>query len=227
MAPNEYSCESLTTADETDNANPILDEDGAHQRRAKKVTRFMQDARFQHCQRPYGAAEVARLQGSEGPLSEYPGSAPSKRLYKILQEKYAAKSCSHTFGVLDPVQIIQLAEAGLETVYVSGWQCSSTASTSNEPGPDLADYPMDTVPNKVEQLYKAQRFHNRKMHEYRMRQTKQWREENPKKTDYCLPIIADADTGHGGLTAVMKLTRMFIENGAAGRNLIYAVYLEL
>jgi len=37
----------------------------------------------------------------------------------------------------------------LETVYVSGWQCSSTASTSNEPGPDLADYPMDTVPNKV------------------------------------------------------------------------------
>lgn len=37
----------------------------------------------------------------------------------------------------------------LETIYVSGWQCSSTASTSNEPGPDLADYPMDTVPNKV------------------------------------------------------------------------------
>jgi isocitrate lyase len=38
----------------------------------------------------------------------------------------------------------------LSTVYVSGWQCSSTASTSNEPGPDFADYPYDTVPNKVD-----------------------------------------------------------------------------
>ena len=37
----------------------------------------------------------------------------------------------------------------LTSVYVSGWQCSSTASTSNEPGPDVADYPYDTVPNKV------------------------------------------------------------------------------
>ena len=42
----------------------------------------------------------------------------------------------------------------LETVYVSGWQCSSTASTSNEPGPGLADYPMDTVPNKVPSFLK-------------------------------------------------------------------------
>lgn len=50
----------------------------------------------------------------------------------------------------------------LDTIYVSGWQCSSTASTSNEPGPDLADYPMDTVPNKVDHLFKAQLFHDRK-----------------------------------------------------------------
>ena len=46
------------------------------------------------------------------------------------------------------ISVAQMAKY-LETVYVSGWQCSSTASTSNEPGPDLADYPMDTVPNKV------------------------------------------------------------------------------
>jgi isocitrate lyase len=46
------------------------------------------------------------------------------------------------------ISVSQMAKY-LETVYVSGWQCSSTASTSNEPGPDLADYPMDTVPNKV------------------------------------------------------------------------------
>ena len=45
-------------------------------------------------------------------------------------------------------QVTQMAKY-LTSVYVSGWQCSSTASTSNEPGPDVADYPYDTVPNKV------------------------------------------------------------------------------
>jgi isocitrate lyase len=45
----------------------------------------------------------------------------------------------------------------LSSLYVSGWQCSSTASTTNEPGPDFADYPMDTVPNKVR--FNANRLH--------------------------------------------------------------------
>lgn len=51
--------------------------------------------------------------------------------------------------------------------------------------------------------------------EFRMRQTEQWRAENPP-TEYLNPIVADADTGHGGLTATMKLTKMFVEAGAAG-----------
>jgi isocitrate lyase len=48
---------------------------------------------------------------------------------------------SFTYGCLDPVMVTQMAKY-LDTVYVSGWQCSSTASSSDEPGPDLADYPM-------------------------------------------------------------------------------------
>jgi len=112
------------------------------------------------------------------------------------------------------VQVTQMAKY-LSTVYVSGWQCSSTASTSNEPGPDVADYPYDTVPNKVDQLFRAQLFHDRKQYEARRRMSKEERAKNPP-VDYMNPIIADADTGHGGLTATMKLTKMFIENGAAG-----------
>eukprot|EP00972_Heterocapsa_arctica_P034615 5096154-Heterocapsa_arctica.AAC.1 len=50
----------------------------------------------------------------------------------------------------------------LTSVYESGWQCSSTVSTSNEPGPDLADYPYDTVLNKADQPFKAQLFLDRK-----------------------------------------------------------------
>ena len=103
----------------------------------------------------------------------------------------------------------------LDTVYVSGWQSSSTASSSDEPGPDLADYPMTTVPNKVQHLFMAQLFHDRKQREERLTTPKDKRGSCPN-VDYLRPIIADADTGHGGLTAVMKLTKMFVEKGAAG-----------
>jgi isocitrate lyase len=88
----------------------------------------------------------------------------------------------------------------LDTIYVSGWQCSSTASSTNEPGPDLADYPMDTVPNKVEHLFFAQLFHDRKQREERMAASVDERAKMPY-TDFLRPIIADADTGHGGITA--------------------------
>jgi len=103
----------------------------------------------------------------------------------------------------------------LDTVYVSGWQSSSTASSSDEPGPDLADYPMTTVPNKVQHLFMAQLFHDRKQREERLTTPKAQRAQ-VANTDFLRPIIADADTGHGGLTAVMKLTKLFVEKGAAG-----------
>ena len=103
----------------------------------------------------------------------------------------------------------------LDTVYVSGWQSSSTASTTNEPGPDLADYPYTTVPDKVEHLFKAQMFHDRKQRQERLSTPIEQRGQSPN-IDYLRPIVADADTGHGGLTAVMKLTQLFVEKGAAG-----------
>jgi len=115
---------------------------------------------------------------------------------------------------LDPVQVTNLAKY-MTTVYCSGWQCSSTASTTNEPGPDFADYPSNTVPNKVEQLFKAQLFHDRKQNEARSRMTEEMRAKTPR-IDYLAPIVADADTGFGGVTSVMKNTRLFIEAGAAG-----------
>ena len=118
------------------------------------------------------------------------------------------------FCSLDPVQVTQMAKY-LETVYVSGWQSSSTASSTNEPGPDLADYPYDTVPRKVEHLFMAQLFHDRKQREARSRLNPEALSATPY-VDYLRPIIADADTGHGGLTAVMKLTKLFVEKGAAG-----------
>merc|ERR1719439_519037 len=172
----------------------------------------MNSERFKHIKRPYKAEDVVKFQGTM-PLS-FVGAKISEKLYKMMRDHQAAGTCSHTFGALDPVQVVQMAKY-LTTVYVSGWQSSSTASTSNEPGPDVADYPYDTVPNKVDQLFRAQAFHDRKQFEARRRMSPEEAAKIPF-VDYFNPIVADADTGHGGLTATMKLAKMFIENGAAG-----------
>lgn len=97
------------------------------------------------------------------------------------------------FASLDPVQLTQMAKY-LETVYVSGWQSSSTASSSLEPGPDLADYPSNTVPLKVAQLFTAQLFHDRKQRFTRLSTPKEQRAGLGKPVDYLRPIVADADT---------------------------------
>merc|ERR1719218_548790 len=172
----------------------------------------MDSDRFADIKRPFTAEQVVKLQGTM-PLS-FVGAKVSEKLYKMMRDHQAKGTCSHTFGALDTVQVVQMAKY-LTSVYVSGWQSSSTASTSNEPGPDVADYPYDTVPNKVDQLFRAQLFHDRKQYEERRRQGAEYCKKNPP-IDYLNPIIADADAGHGGLTAMMKLAKMFIERGAAG-----------
>jgi isocitrate lyase len=187
-------------------------EDDNFDARVKAMDAWMKSDRFKHTTRPFTAHDVVKLQGTM-PL-HFVGAEVSEKLYKMMREHQAKGTCSHTFGALDPVQVVQMAKY-LTTVYVSGWQSSSTASTSNEPGPDVADYPYDTVPNKVEQLFKAQLFHDRKQFEERRRMSPEERGKT-KVVDYMNPIIADADTGHGGITATMKLCKMFIENGAAG-----------
>ncbi|KAG2317440.1 hypothetical protein Bca52824_020562 [Brassica carinata] len=93
--------------------------------------------------------------------------------------------------------------------------CSSTHTSTNEPGPDLADYPYDTVPNKVEHLFFAQQYHDRKQREARMSMSREERTKTPF-VDYLKPIIADGDTGFGGTTATVKLCKLFVERGAAG-----------
>lgn len=149
----------------------------------------------------------------------------------MFQESVLLGELTHPTASLDPIQVTQMAKY-LETVYVSGWQSSSTASSTHEPGPDLAgtsiciptfakstdklpDYPSNTVPNKVEHLFQAQLFHDRKQREARSRMADAELSQTPV-VDYLRPIVADADTGHGGLTAVMKLAKMFVEKGAAG-----------
>jgi isocitrate lyase len=85
-------------------------------------------------------------------------------------------------------------------------------------GPDLADYPYDTVPNKVDHLFRAQLYHDRKQREARMSLPRADRARE-SYVDYLKPIIADGDTGFGGATATVKLCKLFVERGAAGVHL--------
>mmetsp|Transcript_18169 Transcript_18169/g.30123 ORF Transcript_18169/g.30123 Transcript_18169/m.30123 type:complete len:567 (-) Transcript_18169:106-1806(-) len=177
--------------------------------------------RWGHTKRPFSANDVACLRPSleaRGGLSRSPktlyASQASNKLYKLLRNLQRVGGYSHTFGALDPVQVVQMAPH-LSSIYVSGWQCSSTASTTNEPGPDFADYPMDTVPNKVDHLVRAQFHHDRRQNNERTKALLAGVDPGPK-VDFLTPVVADGDTGHGGLSAVMKLVKLFVEAGAAG-----------
>mmetsp|Transcript_6973 Transcript_6973/g.13782 ORF Transcript_6973/g.13782 Transcript_6973/m.13782 type:complete len:602 (+) Transcript_6973:81-1886(+) len=192
---------------------------------AAALEAWWKDPRWNQTKRVYSAMDVASLrpsyQARAGGQRQSPGvsfsSQQSDKLYNLLIQLQKVGGYSHTFGALDPVQVIQMAPS-LSSIYVSGWQSSSTASTTNEPGPDFADYPSQTVPNKVDQLVRAQLFHDRRQNMERCQALMKGEDPGPA-VDYLRPIVADGDTGHGGLSAVMKLTKLFVEAGAAGMHL--------
>merc|ERR1711877_62538 len=187
-------------------------EEQRYQEEVQALKQWWSDSRWRYTKRPFTAEQIVQKRGNL--KIEYPSNAMAKKLWQTVEERFANREASYTFGCLDPVMVTQMAKY-LDTVYVSGWQSSSTASATDEPGPDLADYPYDTVPNKVQHLFKAQLFHDRKQRHERMT-TAEGDRSKLANTDFLRPIVADADTGHGGLTAVMKLTQLMVEKGAAG-----------
>ncbi|EMF14183.1 isocitrate lyase and phosphorylmutase [Sphaerulina musiva SO2202] len=187
-------------------------EQQAFEQEVKEVQQWWSDSRWRYTRRAYTAEQIVSKRGTI--KIEYPSNVQAKKLWKLVEGRFQEKTASATYGCLDPVMVTQMAKY-IDTVYVSGWQSSSTASSSDEPGPDLADYPYTTVPNKVNHLFMAQLFHDRKQREERL-STPPSERSKLNNVDYLRPIVADADTGHGGLTAVMKLTKLFVEKGAAG-----------
>ncbi|KAJ5544747.1 hypothetical protein N7535_006867 [Penicillium sp. DV-2018c] len=188
------------------------DEDRQFQAEVEAVKSWWKDSRWRYTKRPFTAEQIVAKRGNL--KIDYPSNVQAKKLWGIVESNFQNKQASYTYGCLEPTMITQMCKF-LDTIYVSGWQSSSTASSTDEPSPDLADYPMDTVPRKVNQLFMAQLFHDRKQREERVTTPADQR-GNVANVDYLRPIIADADTGHGGLTAVMKLTKLFVERGAAG-----------
>ncbi|KAJ3895825.1 isocitrate lyase [Lentinula edodes] len=182
--------------------------------RVSEMAAFFALPRFSSTKRPYTAADVVSKQGSL-PVLPLPSTLLADKLYGILSRAAEASKPVHTMGAIDPVQMTQMARHQ-EVVYISGWACSSLLTTgNNDVGPDFGDYPYTTVPNQVHRIFRAQQLHDKKHYDERMIATSEQREKM-EFVDYLRPIIADADTGHGGISAVMKLVKLFAESGAAG-----------
>ncbi|KAK9459510.1 isocitrate lyase [Lipomyces oligophaga] len=199
------------------------DEDAFLAQNIAEIEKSWASPRFAGISRPYSARDVAIKRGTLGVPSPYPSSVQAEKLFNLFTERYKQRLPVHTMGAIDPVQMTQMA-ASQEVLYVSGWACSAVLTTTNEVSPDLGDYPYDTVPNQVDRLFRAQQLHDRRAWDEWMSLTSAERtvqlQSGKGRIDYLRPIIADADTGHGGLSAVMKLAKLFAEKGAA------AIHLE-
>jgi isocitrate lyase len=104
---------------------------------------------------------------------------------------------------------------GMEGIYLGGWATSAKGSLAEDPGPDLASYPLGQVPDEAAGLVRALLTADKNQHFARMRMTEEQRRATPV-IDFRPFIIADADTGHGGDAHVRNLIRRFVEVGVPG-----------
>ncbi|KAG9769037.1 isocitrate lyase 2, partial [Aureobasidium melanogenum] len=186
-------------------------EDAVFDDQVKQVQDWWASPRYKGIKRPYSAEDVVSKRGTLQQI--YPSSLMARKLFNLLEERAANGEPVHTMGAIDPVQMTQQAPHQ-EILYVSGWACSSVLTSTNEVSPDFGDYPYNTVPNQVQRLFKAQQLHDRRHYDARRKMSAEERNKTPY-IDYLRPIVADGDTGHGGLSAVLKLAKLFAENGAA------------
>lgn len=186
-------------------------EDEIYSEQIQQVKDWWATPRYKAIKRPYTPDDVVSKRGTLQQV--YPSSTMARKLFNLLEERASKGEPVHTMGAIDPVQMTQQAPHQ-EILYISGWACSSVLTTTNEVSPDFGDYPYNTVPNQVQRLFKAQQLHDRKHFDARRQMSAQEREKTPY-IDYMRPIVADGDTGHGGLSAVLKLAKLFAENGAA------------
>ncbi|PSR80148.1 isocitrate lyase [Coniella lustricola] len=193
-------------------SKPGAAEDALFDQQIQQVQRWWATPRYAGIKRPYTAADVVSKRGSL--QQAYPSSVMARKLWDLVQENLRKGEPLHTMGAIDPVQMTQQAPHQ-QVLYLSGWACSATLTPTNDVSPDFGDYPYNTVPNQVQRMFKAQSMHDRKQWDARRALSPTQRAHTPY-TDFFRPIVADGDTGHGGITSVLKLAKLFAENGAAG-----------
>ena len=170
--------------------------------------------RFAGIVRLYSPREVAEQQGTLA--SDYTvAREAAEEFYRRLRELFEQRRQITTFGPYSPGQAVTLKRMGIEGIYLGGWATSARGSLSEDPGPDLASYPLSQVPDEAATLVRALLTADKNQHFARIRMSEETRKATPA-VDYRPFLIADADTGHGGDAHVRNLIRRFVEVGVPG-----------
>jgi isocitrate lyase len=155
--------------------------------------------RWQGTSRPYSAEDVLRLRGTVQ-VEHTLARLGAERLWDLLHEdSYVA-----ALGAMSGNQAIQQVEAGLQAIYVSGWQVAADANLSGQMYPDQSLYPADSVPNLVRRINQALTRADQ-IHHAEGKNGKYW----------FAPMVADAEAGFGGNLNAFELMKAMIEAGAA------------
>jgi len=164
--------------------------------------------RFRHITRLYGARRVAAQRGTIA--TDYTVAREAAAgFYDRLRALFAERRSSMSFGPYAPGQAVVMKRLGIEGIYAGGWATSAKGSTTEDPGPDLASYPLSQVPDEAAVVVRALLTADRNQQYQRSRMTEAQRRSSPVY-DYRPWIIADADTGHGGDPHVRNLVRRFV-----------------
>lgn len=194
---------------ETDNAvqSPFEQDLAATQR-------YFESPRFNGITRLYTARQVVEQRGTI-PTDYAVAREAAAAFYERLRELYADQKSITTFGPYSPGQAVSMKRMGIEGIYLGGWATSAKGSTTEDPGPDLASYPLSQVPDDAAVLVRALLTADRNQEYQRLNMSERQR-ASATWYDYRPFIIADADTGHGGDPHVRNLIRRFVEVGVPG-----------
>ena len=175
---------------------------------------YFDSSRFDGIIRLFTARQVAEQRGTI-PTEYTVAREAAKAFYQRLRELFAEGKSITTFGPYSPGQAVTMKRMGIEGIYLGGWATSAKGSTTEDPGPDLASYPLSQVPEEAAGLVRALLTADRNQEYLRQRLSEGERAATPA-TDFRPFIIADADTGHGGDPHVRNLIRRFVEAGVPG-----------
>ncbi|HXY65321.1 MAG TPA: isocitrate lyase ICL2 [Mycobacterium sp.] len=178
------------------------------------MQRYFDSPRFDGITRLYSARQVVEQRGTI-PTDHTVAREAAEAFYPRLRELFAQRKSITTFGPYSPGQAVTMKRMGIEGIYLGGWATSAKGSITEDPGPDLASYPLSQVPDEAAGLVRALLTADRNQQYLRLRMTGEQRERTPA-VDYRPFIIADADTGHGGDPHVRNLIRRFVEAGVPG-----------
>ncbi|QWD13207.1 isocitrate lyase [Polynucleobacter paneuropaeus] len=161
--------------------------------------------RWQGIKRGYTAEDVVRLRGSLK-IEHTLAKTGAEKLWNLVNNE-AYVNC---LGALTGGQAMQQVKAGIQAIYLSGWQVAADGNSYAAMYPDQSLYPVDSVPKMVERINNS----------FQRADEIQWAKGvNPGDAghiDYFAPIVADAEAGFGGVLNAFELSKALIKQGAAG-----------